>query len=517
MLRRVFSALNALIFGHLVARIGSLLVVPIFLSRWTTGVYGEYLALFAVVSYFSGLDIGVQLAAVNRLTRDYACRELEDYHRCQSSALALYLGIATVAFIFLCAAAILLPIPQWIGLRHTSPAVARAVMVILGAYVLGSLPQRLIAAVYQTTGDLARAQWITNVQQLSTLVISIALLLSGLGMVSMATVQLAVLVCGFVYVLWDRRRRFPELTPRITGAQLRILRELLHPSLLFAALLVGNLVAFQGNLLIVSASLGGVAVAVLSVTRTLVNAIREALYSINVSLWPDLARMEALLQLDKLRTVHRLSVFSAGAVGLAAGATVWFEGASIISIWARGRLHPDDFLVQAFAVLVALQTPWVASSAITTATNRHRTYAIAYFFATLISVLTTVVLIHHIGTAAVPVGLIAGEAICCYHFVVRETCNVISEDYGRFALRLWLGLVIIAALTFGAAAVVHSAISVSVLLQSALVGIASLLTSVACGALVWLRPQERGELYRGLLPLLPWKSLRDPAVSVGFD
>jgi hypothetical protein len=35
------------------------------------------------------------------------------------------------------------------------------------------------------------------------------------------------------------------------------------------------------------------AVAVFSVSRTLINVIREALYSFGVALWPDLARFEA--------------------------------------------------------------------------------------------------------------------------------------------------------------------------------------------------------------------------------
>ena len=72
MLKRVAKALNATLFGHLIARVGSFVLVPLFLSRWSASLYGEYMALFAAVSYLSGLDIGMQLAAVNRLTKAYA-------------------------------------------------------------------------------------------------------------------------------------------------------------------------------------------------------------------------------------------------------------------------------------------------------------------------------------------------------------------------------------------------------------------------------------------------------------
>ena len=517
MLRRVLRALQALVFGHLVARIGSLIMVPIFLSRWTASVYGEYLALFAMVSYFSGLDVGVQLAAVNRLTGDYARGDLDDYSKCQSSALLLYLTVSVVAFLILFTLAVLLPISRWIGLRHTSPTVARAVTLLLGSYIIGCLPQRLIASVYQTTGNLARAQWIANIQQLAILIVSVVLLLSGGGMVSMAVAQVTVLALGLVYVLWDREQRFPELTIRLADARFQILRELYQPSLLFATLMIGNLVAFQGNVLIISATLGGAAVAVLSVSRTLVNAVREALYSINVSLWPDLARMVALNQFERVRRVHRISVFSTAALGLAAASTVWLEGADLVSAWTRGRLHPDELLVHAFAAFVALQTPWAASSAVATATNQHRTYALCYFSGTLLSLITTLALVHHIGTASVPVGLMLGEAICCYHFVVRDTCNIIRENYAEFAARLWIGLVIIATATFAMATFARSLAPERVWFQSVLVGAASLLTSSVFAAVVWLRSQERNELLTSFLSLLPWRSTRADVVNVEFN
>ena len=69
MLKRVAKALNATFFGHVIARLGSFLLVPLFLTYWAPIRYGEWLTMFAAVSYLATLDIGVQLAAVNRLTR----------------------------------------------------------------------------------------------------------------------------------------------------------------------------------------------------------------------------------------------------------------------------------------------------------------------------------------------------------------------------------------------------------------------------------------------------------------
>ena len=516
MLSRVLKAMNALFFGHLIARVGSLLLVPLFLRTWTAAVYGEYLALFAVVSYLSSLDIGVQLAAVNRLTLAYARQDWDEYRVCQGSALTLYVGIAAVGTVLVAAIAGLLHVPLWIGLRHTGERTASVVILLLGSYVLWSLPFRMVAALYQTTGNLARSQWITNAQQVLSVVLSGIILLLGGGMVPMAAMQLILLGIVAMVVLADVRRRFPQLYPRLTTARSSVLKELLHPSILFAAILLANVIAFQGSILLVSASLGGVAVAVFSVSRTAVNAIREALYSIQTSMWPDLARLEGQRELARLRTVHRIAVFGSSALAIAAGAVVWFEGASIITVWTRGHLTPDVELLHGFALYLVLQTGWVASSAVATSTNRHRTYAIGYFVACVVAVGIIAVFLRRpgIGLAIIPAGLIVGELIGCYHFVIHASCRLIQESYPRFAARYWIGLAVVSATVMFGAWSAHAAVATSIL-RWALVGVVSVAIAVALAWTIWLAPQDRNELLARLRPWLRSRQSSAAAVEVG--
>ena len=61
MFARVLKSLNAMVFGIVIGRAGSLLLVPLFLSRWSPIGYGEWLTIFAAVSYLSTLDIGVRM------------------------------------------------------------------------------------------------------------------------------------------------------------------------------------------------------------------------------------------------------------------------------------------------------------------------------------------------------------------------------------------------------------------------------------------------------------------------
>src|SRR6266702_731987 len=172
MFRRVLNALNAMFFGQVISRLSSFLLVPLFLSYWSPTIYGEWLALFALVGYLASLDVGVQLAAVNRLTADYSRRDSRGYQQVQHSALALYVGIALVGSLVALVALLVLPIPKWIGIRATGSSTARTVLIILALYVLWAMPARVITCVYRTVGRLAKSERLYILQTMITAVLT---------------------------------------------------------------------------------------------------------------------------------------------------------------------------------------------------------------------------------------------------------------------------------------------------------------------------------------------------------
>ena len=494
MLRRILHAANAIVFGHSIVRLGSLVLVPLFLRYWSGSLYGEYVALFAAVSYLSGLDIGMQQAVVNRLTQAYAKKDLAAYRSVQHTALAFYIVLAVGITLLMAALAWFLPIPQWIGLKLTRPNIATLVIILLGAYVMWTMPMRLIIAVYQTMGNLARSQWIANAQQVLVIILSALVLIYGGGMLSIAALQVLTVLCTALFVLINVRWSFPGLFPGVAEARISVLKDLAHPSFLFALLLVGNLIAYQGSIVLISATMGGLAVAVLSISKNMIDVIRQGLYSISLALCPDFARLEALGEFEKLRKLHRMTVAATGAITLAFVASLWYEGPQIISVWTRGRIEPDAILLRLFLILVAFQTPWAASSTVATATNRHKVQAIGYFFAAIAGIGFVAALIPFVGIWAVPLGLTLGEAIACYHFVIQATCRIISEPYAAFARRFWLGFILVATATLAAGWIVHSMWPGPMLLRWIVMGLFTLAAASACAWLVWLAPEDRALL-----------------------
>jgi O-antigen/teichoic acid export membrane protein len=502
MFRRILHAANAVVFGHSIARMGSLILVPLFLRYWSAGLYGEYVALFAAVAYLSSLDIGMQQAVVNRLTQAYARKDLDEYKRVQHTALAFYVVLAVTVTLLVATLVWLLPISRWIGLRLVRPTTAAMVILLLAAYMMWQMPMRLLAATSQTMGNLARSQWIANLQQMFVVVLSVVVILWGGGMLAIASLQLLTVALTALFVLLDVRRRSLQLLPGLVQARFGVLKELAHPSMLFCLLLIANLIAFQGSIVMVSRVMGGLAVAVLSVSKTVIDVIRQALYSISLALCPDLARLEALGKFENLRKMHRLMVAGTAAITLALVASLWYEGAPMITLWTRGRIEVDVMLLRLFLVFVALQTPWAASSTMATATNRHKVQAVGYFVAALLGIALVALLLRTLGVWAVPIGLTLGEAVGCYHFVIQASCKMIGESYAAFARHFWLGFVAVATATQAVAWLVHSIMPGPLLVHSIVAGLFTLTIAVACGWMVWLTPEDRTRLLPRLRPVL---------------
>src|SRR5262245_46765058 len=129
---RMVTGLAALVCGQAIRTLGYLILVPLYLHYWSPAQYGEWLALVSLAAYLSTLDLGVNTAGANRLTQEYARGDLAAYARYQASALAFYLGLATVGGLTITIATWRLPVAEWLGLRSISPRDAAWVAWLLG-------------------------------------------------------------------------------------------------------------------------------------------------------------------------------------------------------------------------------------------------------------------------------------------------------------------------------------------------------------------------------------------------
>jgi O-antigen/teichoic acid export membrane protein len=442
--------------GQFLNIVGTLLLVPLFLSRWSVGVYGEWMALSAVVAYFGVTDLGMNSAAANAMTAAYARGDLARYRYLQGSAMTFYVGIAfSVSLVFGFLAAVL-PISAWIGIRHIPPVVAAWVLWLLASRLLWQMPAAQLGSIYRTTGNLAVTQWFGNLQAVGLLAVTMTVLLLHGGVLHLA-IWGAIPMLGVTATAWfSLRRPHAELLPKLSAARVAGLRELISPSLLFGLIMLSMALTLNGPVLLASKVLGGTAVALLVTTRTLAFVVKQMVAPVQLAFWPELTRLDAIGAEASLRLGHRLFVIGSVMLCAALAGALWFEGSDVIAVWTRGKLTPDIWLLRVYLLALVLQAPWLASSLFNTTNNRHRRLAHCYILSAVFTLAAVALLLPRYKLIAVPLGGLVGEALVCYHFVIKDVCGVLKEDYSPFAAQLWAGVTAISFAAWGAGYLAHS-------------------------------------------------------------
>jgi O-antigen/teichoic acid export membrane protein len=370
--------------------------------------------------------------------------------------MAFYVGMALSVSLLLGCLAALLPIPAWIGIRNIPPVAAAWITWLLAWRLLWQMPAAQLGSIYRTTGNLAATQWFGNLQSIGLLAVTATVLLLHGGVLRLALWGAAPMIVVTAGAWFSLRRSHPELLPKLSEARVAGLRELLTPSLLFGLIMLSMALTIQGPVVLVSMVLGGTAVALLVTTRTLANVVKQVVAPVQVALWPELTRLDAVGAEPALRLAHRLLLIGSVALSAAFAGALWFEGASVMTVWTRGKLPVDVWLLRFFLLVVVLQSPWFASSLFTMASNRHRRLAHSYFVSAVLTLAAIALLIRPCGLLAVPLGALIGEALACYHFVIKDACAVLKEEYTRFAARLWSGVAAICCAAWGAGYLGHS-------------------------------------------------------------
>lgn len=476
--------------GQIINLTGNIILLPLFLSHWTPLLYGEWIALSSLTSYLGTLDLGVNSAVSNRLLMAYTRKDLEEYLRSQHSATAFYLSLAIGGTLLMGLAVWLLPMTSWAGVTRAAVPDAAWIIWLLGLQVLWMMPVGLLGNFYSTIADPARSKWINNWKAAGGLLVTVIALLLGCRMRTLALLQLVPLAAVAVYVLWDMRRRFPQFLPGLAQANSTIMRDLLKPSLMFALIMVAMSLTQQGSVLVVSSLFGSVAVAVFVATRTLTSIAMQTVRMIGATAWPDFTILHAQGDLMRLRQLNRLVVMTSMTLCIAIAAALWFEGADVVAVWSHHKIHVSALFLRLLLLYLVLQSPWLANSNITAAINQHQKQAWSYLASGLLALASMVALAPQLGLNAVPVGLILGEALACYHFVIKDTCTVIGEPYAAYVSRLWPGLAAVFLPALLAGWLAHQSAWGPALLRWGEVGAATLLVSCLMVRFVWAGDAE---------------------------
>lgn len=485
---------------QLVTILGQVLTVPIYLAYWGTDAYGEWMMLTAAVSYLMLLDLGMHSYIANRLNQCYTRGDMGEYHKVLHSGVVFAITVFAVALVVLIPTALVAPLDTWFQLKVTPSSVATVVVIMMIIQAAGALPSGLLNILYRTVGEYPRGTLIHAGYRTVLLAGGILVVIAGAGMRGVALQQVLTLALVSVpFVLFDLRRRHPEIHIGTRQADYKLAFSLLGPSWLFFMIQMSTMLAQQGSALLAGTFTGAASLALFTTLRTLSNLPRQATTLVFYSAWPELTSLETRGEYETLRTIHLL--LAKGIVGftVVAALVLHFCGADVLNLWTRGRIQYDTSLMTAFLLLMVCQGWWMASGGVLAATNNHRSLAITNIVAGALGLLIGALLAPRFGNPGIVHGLWIVDLALCGWLVPRGACKLIGESPLRFAASvLGRGVPVIAGvyLLLWGASTVSDAVAWKLLALPAIAATGALVLSFA----IWLSSEERERAVR-MLPV----------------
>lgn len=423
---RILRGLYASGFGQAVTILTQLAGVPLFLYFWGAEIYGEWLILSVIPAYLAMSDFGFASVAANDMTMNVAKGLREEAIKTFHSILVVILLAAVVSGAVVVVVIVLQMTYGFLPVKNIGGSEVATVVAVLWLQVIVGQIGGQVGAGYRCDGNFAIGTFYGNLIRLAEFFASAASLLAGGGFVAVVLFMLAVRIVGTYAMFIDMRQRSPWLSNGLSQSSWVEIRRLMRPALAFMAFPLGNAISLQGFTLVVGSLMGGSAVALFSIYRTLTRFPLQMMGMINASLWPELSRAFGAGNIEQARKLHRLSVGASFWCVLVALTCLFFLGEPLIKFWTSDQiLYKQDMLLILGSVVLA-NSLWFTSSVVSASSNRHENIALIYMTGSIIALGLSIPLGVQYGLSGIAVSLLVIDVAMTY-FVLQQSITMTND------------------------------------------------------------------------------------------
>jgi O-antigen/teichoic acid export membrane protein len=401
--------------------------VPLFLHYWGKSLYGEWLVLSAIASYFGLSDIGFSKVTSNRMamltsTKDYQ-KALTSLH----STWTFVTGMSSLIVLIAVPVVLLIPFDQVLHLEFISHVNTTIILILLTLYALLCLQAELLAAIYRSSYHNARGVVATNTIRLGDFLLSCLALILTQSPLMISAVLFANRFVGTLLMIWDCRRIAPHLSLGWHCFDKHELRSMIRPSLAFMCFPLAHSVPSQGMTLIIHSILGPAAVVVFNTIRILTRTLSHSMSLIKGAVWPEISHLIAKRDFVRARFIYRFTVQTTVILMSVGGLILLTSGNFILAIWTQRTIDIPTVTLLLFIGGIVLNSIWLSSSVILEATNQHEGLAVRFLAGSLLSLALAFLLIPPLGINGAIVGMMVIDALLI-PYVISQSCKILSES-----------------------------------------------------------------------------------------
>ena len=444
--RRIFGGWSANVAGLLLALTQQIALIPLFLKYWSGDTLSAWLTIFAAGMLALTLDAGLHGWSLNRFllfkSRADCDRRTDRYY---GAMLRLYTGYSVLLLLAMLAIFAAVAPSRLLGFSSEPRFDLSFAIMVLGMVL--TLPVNVATALYRARGRYGR---IGGLQALGLAIGQVGqvvgiVMTGSLLVVTIAFVAGQAAIAIFLTFV-DVRRQFPFLgrfrgrvSPRWAIAQLAgalpfSVTNFVELGLSYlSVLLIGFFVSDR------------LAIAQWSLTRTIVNLLRQVSFQTTLPLAAELGHDHAIGARDSLQRLYvRGSVMLVLlAATVTSGALAFWP--EFFAIWTHGAIPPDATLSITLLLGTCAATPALLAMSYANYSNRGPLLLRAKSMQLVLFVVLALLLIPRYGPLGAAVALIASELVAQSAFLAVVIVSETLQRPLRYALVLLAMMVTIVA------------------------------------------------------------------------
>jgi O-antigen/teichoic acid export membrane protein len=294
--RLILKNLAAIFTSNVISVLVTLITPALFIPLYGKVLYADWLVLSSSVSYLSNLNFGLQTFVNQDLAVRYGRGEREGYHVQQSTALRALLGIALVAAVA-CLGIYLLPVEHILNLQMpdgglmTHWQASTAVYFIALQVLTGSLLYGYFGGAFMGVGLAHRGSNWNNAQRFANAGLLWLLVILHQPLYILAIAQWLLYVVMLFALLFDLKRKAPQIFPSLRYWDGAAFRAMLKPSAHFALMYGSNWITYELPLILLQRLAGPVSTVIFSLGRQVFSSGRQVLTGLTQSIGPEITRI----------------------------------------------------------------------------------------------------------------------------------------------------------------------------------------------------------------------------------
>jgi O-antigen/teichoic acid export membrane protein len=424
--KRLFKTGVAALVQRIAKTFDQILLVPIFLSAWGAGYYGEWLTLMSIPTIIGFSEFGFGMAASSGFVLKYSSGNVRDAADLAKSGMVA-ITLAIVSASTLCAGAILL-VDHFGYFEHLiiprNESIAALVLMVAARIVCFYHP--IFDGYLIVAKRVHVSMHLQSVYSVLTIAATLCVLLFGGRAIWVAAVNF-VAAFAFTVGFWLYSKRGSVAAEIAQGACRReYLVLLMKKGAAYLMTPVWQALLFQGTTLVVRVTLGPVAVAAFNTARTITRSVNQ-LYTIVIS--ATLAELQLAFGEGRTETARKLFRLSLGAIVLAATfgsvlLAVW--GTDLYRVWTHKMVSIPDGMLQILCIGILFNALWWPASFIFQAANRPGLMARTGLVGAALTTLLTYLFSTQFGLLGAAMASIAME-VTMLIVIVPGACSLLRQ------------------------------------------------------------------------------------------